>query len=51
MTLSYRLRMCLDQLIGFHTDCLCNYVDYAEWEDGKITLMYADGIKFVPEKP
>lgn len=49
MRLPYRLRVWIDDKIGFHGDCLCNYADYAAWENGKIVAMYVDGVKFVPE--
>lgn len=45
----YQIQKWLDMIVGFHEDCVCNFVDYAESENGKFTALYIDGVKYVPE--
>lgn len=49
MRVPYLVRLFIDNLLGFHDECVCQYADYPTWEDGKVTSLYVNGVKFVPE--
>lgn len=49
MRLPYLLRLAIDEFLGFHGDCICQYADFVDWENGVVTSLYIAGVKFVPE--
>lgn len=48
MGIPFWFRQFVDGLVGFHDDCICQYADYVDWYEGKITAIFVGDVEYVP---
>ena len=48
MKLRHIIHKLLDDIVGYHKDCLCNSIDCIDFYEGKVVSLYVDGKLFVP---